>query len=86
MLCTWFVRPTEAVRCAALAHALVTRSGVDHELVLAMKGFESLSEAEPYLEELADLHPRTLFFPDAGLDIGVSLPPQHAYRVLVIVS
>ncbi len=48
-------------------------AGVDHELVLAMKGFESLSEAEPYLEELADLHPRTLFFPDAGLDIGVYL-------------
>jgi hypothetical protein len=45
--------------------------GVDHTLVLAMKGFASTSQARPYLEEVADLEPKVLFFADSGLDLGV---------------
>jgi hypothetical protein len=45
--------------------------GVEHELVLAMKGFASHAEAAPYLEETADLDPTIEFFPDLGLDLGL---------------
>ncbi len=45
--------------------------GVEHELVLAMKGFASRAEAAPYIAEAADLEPRIEFFPDAGLDLGL---------------
>jgi hypothetical protein len=46
-------------------------AGIEHELVLAMKGFASVTEAEPYLAEVADLNPKPLFFADQGLDLGV---------------
>src|ERR1700733_14266627 len=45
--------------------------GVEHELVLAMKGFASRAEAAPYIEETADLDPTIEFFPDLGLDLGL---------------
>jgi hypothetical protein len=45
--------------------------GTSCELVLAMKGFASAAQARPYLDEVADLQAQTLFFPDAGLDLGV---------------
>src|SRR5580698_10656189 len=45
--------------------------GVEHELVLAMKGFASRAEAAPYIEETSDLAPRVEFFPDVGLDLGL---------------
>jgi hypothetical protein len=45
--------------------------GIEHELVLAMKGFASSEDAKPYLREVADLEPGTLFFADRGLDLGV---------------
>lgn len=45
--------------------------GIEHELVFAMKGFGSQAELRPYLEEVADLAPRMLYFPDAGFDLGV---------------
>ncbi len=45
--------------------------GVEHELVLAMKGFASRAEAAPYIEEVADLAPTIEFFPDIGLDLGL---------------
>jgi hypothetical protein len=45
--------------------------GVDCELVLAMKGFDSFAQAQPYLNEVADLAPETLFFEDRGFDVGV---------------
>ena len=45
--------------------------GIDHELVLAMKGFTSTGSARPYLKEVEDLAPRVVFFPDRGLDLGV---------------
>jgi len=43
----------------------------EYELVFAMKGFSSPAEARPYLEEVSDLAPRTLFFSDTGFDLGV---------------
>lgn len=46
-------------------------AGIEHELVLAMKGFGSRSEAAPYVAEAADLEPRIEFFPDVGLDLGL---------------
>lgn len=45
--------------------------GLEYELVLGMKGFPSLEEAQPYLDEVADLSPAALFFPDVGFDLGV---------------
>lgn len=45
--------------------------GIEYELVFAMKGFTSLEEVEPYLQEIADLPHDTLFFPDRGFDLGV---------------
>jgi hypothetical protein len=45
--------------------------GCEHELVLAMKGFASCAEAAPYLEEVADLAPKPVFFADRGFDLGV---------------
>jgi hypothetical protein len=45
--------------------------GVEHELVLAMKGFASKAEAAPYIAEAADLEPTIEFFPDIGLDLGL---------------
>jgi hypothetical protein len=47
--------------------------GIDCELVLAMKGFASPAELAPYLDEVADLAPATLFLPDRGFDQGVYL-------------
>jgi hypothetical protein len=44
--------------------------GIECELVLAMKGFASPAQAEPYLEEVVDLAPKFLFFADRGLDLG----------------
>jgi hypothetical protein len=45
--------------------------GIEHELVLAMKGFASAREAKPYIEAVADLAPTIEFFPDVGLDLGL---------------
>ncbi len=45
--------------------------GVDCELVLAMKGFTSFAQAKPYIDEVADFAPETLFFEDRGFDLGV---------------
>ncbi len=45
--------------------------GVEHELVLAMKGFESWAQAAPYIAQVADLEPTIEFFPDLGFDLGV---------------
>jgi hypothetical protein len=45
--------------------------GIEHELVLALKGFASAREARPYLEAVEDLEPTTLFFADRGFDLGV---------------
>jgi hypothetical protein len=45
--------------------------GIEYELVLAMKGFASRAQARPYLEEVADLAPETLFFADRRFDLGV---------------
>ncbi len=54
--------------------------GVDCELVLAMKGFTSSARAEPYLDEVADLAPKTLFFDDRGFDVGVYLAAATRLR------
>ncbi len=62
----WFRAFAEALR----AHP----PGVDCELVLAMKGFTSRAQAAPYLEEVAELAPEALFFPDRGFEMGVYLP------------
>ncbi len=45
--------------------------GIEHELVLAMKGFASSAEAAPYVAEAADLNPTIELFPDVGLDLGL---------------
>jgi hypothetical protein len=45
--------------------------GVEHELVLALKGFGSWAQAAPYIAQVADLEPTIEFFPDMGLDLGV---------------
>ena len=45
--------------------------GLEHELVLAMKGFSSLADARPHLQAIEDLEPRIEFFPDRRFDLGV---------------
>ncbi len=45
--------------------------GIGCELVLALKGFTSFAHARPYLDEVADFAPETLFFEDRGFDLGV---------------
>lgn len=45
--------------------------GVEFELVLAMKGFDSPREAEPYLALAAATPAEVLHFSDEGLDLGV---------------
>ncbi len=45
--------------------------GIEHQLVLAMKGFGSAAEAAPYIAAAADLQPEIEFFPDTGLDLGL---------------
>jgi hypothetical protein len=45
--------------------------GIEHQLVLAMKGFESVLEAAPYRAAAAELEPEIAFFPDTGLDLGL---------------
>jgi hypothetical protein len=47
--------------------------GIDYRLVLALKGFCSAREAQPSLDELADLEPEALFLPDTGMDLGAYL-------------
>jgi hypothetical protein len=68
--------PVRAFAAALRRH----RAGVDHRLVLAMKGFGSPQEARPLIDELADLEPRALFFPDTGLDLGVYLAAAARLR------
>jgi hypothetical protein len=46
-------------------------AGIEHELVLAMKGFASASQAAPYVAVAAELEPEIAFFPDGGLDLGL---------------
>jgi hypothetical protein len=45
-------------------------AGIEHELVLAMNGFASATEARPYLEQVADLDPHVLMFEANGFDMG----------------
>jgi hypothetical protein len=46
-------------------------AGIEHELVLAMKGFASAAEAAPYIAAAAELEPEIAFFPEHGLDLGL---------------
>ena len=60
------------MRCGSSPQALRAHPpGVACELVLAMKGFTSPAAGRPYLDEVADLAPETLFFADRGFDLGV---------------
>lgn len=45
--------------------------GVEHELVLALKGFDAEHEADPYLRLAGDFEAHAVHFPDRGLDLGV---------------
>ncbi len=45
-------------------------SGVEHEVVLVLKGFASAAAAEPYVALAADLEPRCVRVPDEGFDLG----------------
>jgi hypothetical protein len=45
--------------------------GIEHRLVLAMKGFDSPAAARPYIAEAADLAPEIAYFPDSGFDLGL---------------
>jgi hypothetical protein len=47
--------------------------GISCRLVLVLKGFASEREAQPYVADFAELEPQTLYFDDAGFDLGVYL-------------
>jgi len=53
--------------------------GVECSLALAMNGFASQADAEPYLEEVADLAPEALFFA-GGLDLEVYFAAARRLR------
>jgi hypothetical protein len=67
------VRPVHGLESLREFSAAVRRhpAGIEHELVVAMKGFASAAQAQPYLEEIADLEPNILYFVDRGMDLGV---------------
>jgi hypothetical protein len=60
-------RPLREFAQALRAHP----PGVEHELVLAMKGFSAPEDARDHLRAVEDLRPRVLFFPDRRFDLGV---------------
>lgn len=53
-------------------------AGVDHRLILALKGFRDLVEAQPFIDLLAGVPHEALLVPDKGLDIGTYIRVAHA--------
>jgi hypothetical protein len=45
--------------------------GIEHRLILAMKGFESEREAAPYIAAAGDLDFEVAYFPEPGIDLGL---------------
>lgn len=45
-------------------------AGIDHELVVALKGFAREEDAASFVAELGDIPHRLMFVPDRGFDIG----------------
>lgn len=45
--------------------------GVEHRLILAMKGFGSELEAAPYIAAVGDLEFEVMYFPEPGIDLGL---------------
>jgi hypothetical protein len=59
----WFLGFTKALR----QHP----PGLDYELILLMKGFESPADASIYFREVADLRPEVIYFPEQGWDLDL---------------
>ena len=55
-------------------------AGREYELVLAMKGFSSPSQAAPHAREFIEMSPTVLFFDDVGSDVGVFLGTAERLR------
>jgi len=45
-------------------------SGIDHELVIALKGFANLDDAKPFLDLAEGIRFVPVFVPDQGFDLG----------------
>jgi hypothetical protein len=45
--------------------------GIEHRLILAMKGFRSELEAAPYIAAVGDLECEVAYFPERGIDLGL---------------
>lgn len=52
--------------------------GLEHELVLLLKGFPSVREAEPYRERAAASHPASVNVSDSGVDLTAYLSAAGA--------
>ncbi len=46
-------------------------AGIEHRLILAMKGFGSEREAAPYIAAVGDLECEVAYFPEPGIDLGL---------------
>lgn len=53
-------------------------AGLDHELVLLLKGFHGAADAAPYLDRLGDLAPTAVYVDDAGLDLSAYVAAARA--------
>ncbi|HTU77293.1 MAG TPA: hypothetical protein VMF09_00880 [Solirubrobacteraceae bacterium] len=45
--------------------------GIEHRLILAMKGFRSELDAAPYIAAFGDLDFEVAYFPEPGIDLGL---------------
>ncbi|MDQ6803553.1 MAG: hypothetical protein M3065_01005 [Actinomycetota bacterium] len=64
------------------------RAGVEHELVLLLKGFESEAESAPFMALAADVTDRSLSVVDQGFDIGSyrAAAERLAHRTLCLLN
>src|SRR5580704_7314306 len=55
-------------------------AGIDHDLIIILKGFSSDTEnAGPYVERLGGLSYRPFFLPDVGFDIGAYFATAQSF-------
>jgi hypothetical protein len=54
--------------------------GIEHRLILAMKGFGSEHEAAPYIAAFGDLEHEVQYFPEPGIDLGLYLEAAGRIR------
>ncbi|WBY07963.1 hypothetical protein PIB19_22430 [Sphingomonas sp. 7/4-4] len=54
-------------------------AGLDHDLIIALKGFETPAQAEPFLDLLSGVDFTPIWVPDRGYDIGTYFHVARAH-------